>query len=93
MDMILTKHAATRQQQRCLPPLIVNWLNEFGVTAHDHHGGEVLFFDKHSRKQIAAKFGHQVVDRLGGLMDAYAVVSHSGAVITVGYRSKRIKGH
>lgn len=92
MNPILTKHAIKRQQHRCIPPLIVEWLNTFGATTHDHRGAEVRFFDKRSRKQIASRFGNEVVGRLGGLMNAYAVIGQCGAVITLGYRYKRIKG-
>lgn len=93
MDIVMTKHASDRQQQRKVPPLIIHWLAEFGATEYDHRGGRIHYFDKQSRKRLAAEVGSEVVDRLGGLMDAYAVVGDGDAVITVGYRFKRIKGH
>lgn len=94
MDLASTKHADTRLQQRNIPPLIVDWLTRYGAKQHDHNGAEVLYFDKRSRKDLARHVGDEVVKRLSGLLDAYAVVStDTGVVITVGHRYKRIKGH
>jgi hypothetical protein len=93
MNIPMTKHAAARQQQRGISPLIMEWLTRYGTTCHDHHGAEILYFDKQSRKALARSFGDEVVSRLGELLDTYAVVSSDGAIITVGHRIKRIKGH
>lgn len=93
MNIQLTKHATSRQQQRGIPPLIMEWLTSFGTTCHDHHGAEILYFDKSSRKALAKSVGEEVVSRLSGLLDAYAVVSGSGTIITVGHRFKRVKEH
>jgi hypothetical protein len=93
MNLNMTRHASARQQQRGIPPLILDWLTQFGATAQSHHGAEIRFFDKRSRKQLATVVGTEVVSRLGGLLDAYAVVSTTGTVITVGHRYKRIKEH
>lgn len=93
MNIQMTKHAAARQQQRGIPPLIMEWLTAYGTTCHDHHGAEILYFDKQSRKALAKSVGDEVVSQLSGLLDTYAVVSSDGAIITVGHRIKRIKGH
>ncbi len=93
MNIPMTKHAVERQQQRGIPPLIMEWLTHYGTTCHDHHGAEILYFDKQSRKALARSVGDEVVSRLGGLLDTYAVVSSDGAIITVGHRIKRIRGH
>ena len=93
MNIQLTKHATNRQQQRGIPPLIMDWLTSFGTTSHDHHGAEILFFDKRSRKALAKAVGEEVVSRLSDLLDTYAVVSDGGAIITVGHRFKRVKEH
>jgi hypothetical protein len=36
--MNITYHAATRSQQRCVPPLIMQWLDQFGEEQYDGHG-------------------------------------------------------
>lgn len=93
MNIQTTKHAAVRQQQRGIPPLIMEWLASYGTASYDHHGAEILYFDKHSRKALAKDVGDEVVSRLGSLLDTYAVVSGDGTVITVGHRFKRVKGN
>ncbi len=93
MNIQITKHAAVRQQQRGIPPLIMEWLTSYGTSCHDHHGAEILYFDKQSRKALAKVVGDEVINRLAGLLDTYAVVSGEGAIITVGHRFKRIKGN
>lgn len=93
MNIHMTKHADIRQQQRSIPPLILEWLTSYGTISHDHRGAEIRYFDKRSRKALAKAVGDEVVSRLSALLDTYAVVSGSGAVITVGHRFKRVKGH
>lgn len=46
----MTKHACARVRQRCIPPLIMEWLDSFGARTGDGHGAKVLYFDKESRK-------------------------------------------
>lgn len=86
----LTKHAATRAKQRGISPLVVDWLWRFGARTHDGRGAEVVWFDKASRKRLREAVGAQVVGRLGDLLDAYLVVSVSGTIVTVGWRTQRI---
>ena len=90
--MNMTHHAEIRAQQRCIPPLIVDWLMEFGAREHDKHGAEVVFFDKRSKRMLAKEVGKPIVDKLSCLMKAY-LVTCDGTVITTGYRHKRITRH
>ncbi len=90
MNIQMSHHAATRQQQRGIPPLIMEWLSNYGACRHDHRGAEVRYFDKQSRKALARDVGEEIVNRLSALLDTYAVISDSGTVITVGHRFKRV---
>lgn len=92
-EQLLTRHAKTRSQQRAIPPLILDWLEAYGATEVDHRGAEIRYFDHRARRRLGKVVGHQVVDLLGRLLDTYAVVGESGAVITVGHRAKRINRH
>ncbi len=92
MNVQLTKHANVRLQQRGIPPLIVEWLTSYGASRYDHRGTEILYFDKHSRKALARAVGAEIVSRLAGLLDTYAVVADGGAVVTAGHRYRRIAG-
>lgn len=88
----LSKHASDRCQQRSVPPVIVEWLLDFGSVEHDHRGAEIRFFDERSRKRLASEVGEAVVSKLADLLDAYLVVKDE-TVLTVGYRFKRINHH
>lgn len=92
-ELLVSKHARMRCQQRGLSPLVLNWLTQFGATQYDHRGAEVRYFDKRSRKELARFAGKEVVDRLSGLLDAYVVISADGVVITAGHRYKPITRH
>lgn len=87
--VLLTKHAHTRQVQRGIPPLIIDWLQDYGTRFYDGHGAEVVQFDKDSRRRLAKAVGEQVLKRMGEFFDVYIVLGADGAVITTGWRSKR----
>lgn len=83
-----TMHSDIRQQQRGVPPIIVDLLIKFGNREHDARGGEVLYFDKRSKKKVETYVGG-LFGKLNEHMDAYAVIA-SGKLVTVGNRYKRI---
>ncbi|MGZ5160499.1 MAG: hypothetical protein ACXWIT_08200 [Burkholderiales bacterium] len=89
---MLTQHATHRKQQRGIPPAIINWLQEFGAIEHAL-AARKRFFDKRARKRLSQAIGHEVVDRLGDLMNCYLVEGLDGTIITVGHRSQRIHRH
>ena len=89
--MNISKHASLRQQQRCIPPLIIDWLLDFGEQKNDGRGCSIRFFTKKSRKLISRKAGSQVVGLLSRYMDSYLVESNDGTIVTMGYRFKRVK--
>jgi hypothetical protein len=43
---MLPAHAAIRAQQRGIPPLIRDWLFQFGEEQHDGHGAIRRFFSQ-----------------------------------------------
>lgn len=92
-NTLLTDHAQARTQQRGVPPLILEWLITYGSTQPDQRGAEIRYFDHAARRRLSRAVGHQVVDRLGQLLDMYAVMSNDGVVITIGHRFKRITRH
>ena len=86
----MTAHAVERSQQRCIPPLIIHWLCQYGSRRRSNNGTIICFFDKKSMRMIASDAGNIIVRRLSGLMDAYLVITGK-EIITVGHRYKRIK--
>ena len=83
-----TKHAEMRAQQRSIPPLIVDWLFRFG---HLEHRGkrEIYFFDKAAKKEIKKTIGSLPYKRLKDQLNAYAVVSMEGEIITLAKRYQK----
>ena len=88
---MMTQHAETRMQQRGIPPLIRDWLFDFGEQAYDGHGAIVLYFSKKSRRRLEQTMGREPIRRMSEWMKSYAVVSTEGRLITIGSRWKRVK--
>ena len=86
----MTKHAQMRQQQRAIPPLIIEWLCKYGCRYQGINGTTVCFFDRESRRCLASEVGHVVVRRLSDMMDAYLVMS-GDSIVTLGHRYKPFK--
>ena len=86
-----TKHAATRAQQRAIPPLVDRLLDEFGEEEHDGHGCIRLFFSHRSVRQMERSLGRQPVGLLERYLHAYKIESSDGATITKGWRTCRVQ--
>ena len=89
--MSFTRHALIRMQQRGIRADVVESLLDFGRTAHDHRGAQIVFFDKAARQQLARERGAEALRRLGKRLRAYLVVNADGDVLTVGHRTRRIQ--
>lgn len=89
----LTQHAAARMQQRGIKEQTIECLFRYGSKIHDHQGGVIVFFDKQARKRLKEGFGQSQLRQMESQMDAYAVISEYGEVVTVGHRTKRINRH
>ena len=86
-----SEHARIRMQQRGVPPLIIEWLLQYGAMVYDHQGARIRYFDKESRKRIRKEKGDIALRRFHELLDCYAVVSEDGTVVTVGHAYGRIR--
>ena len=91
MNSLMTKHAAIRAQQRCLPPMIDELLDRYGEEQYDGHGHVIKFFSKTSKRNVERDWGRRPVACISQWMDAYKVSSTDGTVITCGHRHKRIQ--
>lgn len=92
MHQDLTQHAEMRARQRGIPPLIIDWLRDYGAVHYDKLGAEIRYFNKQSRRELERLVGHEVIGRLRSLLDSY-IVEKDGVVITVGRRYKRLVNH
>jgi len=86
----MTNHALERSQQRCIPPLIIHWLCQYGSRRRSRNGTILCYFDKKSLRLISSDVGSVIIRRLSSLMNAYLVIAGDN-ILTVGHRYKRIK--
>jgi hypothetical protein len=89
---MFSNHATHRNQQRCIPPIVHDWLTRYGTEQYDGHGGCRVFFTKLSIKKMEIELGKRFVRENKKYLDVYRVESTSdGTVITCGRKSKRFK--
>lgn len=88
--MKLTKHASIRQQQRGIPPIVIDLLLSYGTCEPAGKDATSYYFDKASRRKVLAYAG-SLSRAIEGHLDCYAVVGANGQVITVAPRLKRFK--
>lgn len=88
--MKTTQHYEKRAQQRGIPPVVIDWVLDYGTEEFDHHGAIIHFFDRDGRRRLEKAVGRQVVSKLEPYLDVYAVEDTNGQLITVGHRFQRI---
>jgi len=71
--MMQSRHAQTRAQQRCIPPLVMEWLLAYGRRLSSH-GAERITFDKRSRRELARDVGVPVVKTMSRFLNTSLVV-------------------
>ena len=89
MPNYFTTHARARMQQRGISAAAIDLLLSYGRTSHDHHGGEIFFFDKRTRERLAS-IVPAAAREAARLARTYLIVASDGAVLTVGHRTRRI---
>lgn len=88
----LTAHAEARLQQRAIPPLVLDFLLEYGATMRCGEADR-YYFDKAARKRLSRSLGGDRALRLvEPWLDTYAVVGdRNGRIVTTGHRTGRFK--
>lgn len=87
-----SKHAATRAQQRCLPPIVDELLNRFGEEKYDGHGHIKTVLTKKCFRNIRKAWGRKMSSSLSNYAGVYKLEDiDTGSVITIGRITKRIK--
>ena len=87
--MEMSLHATMRQQQRGVRADVLSALINYGRVGH--RGGQVFYMDKEARKLARAELGRESYGRLADKLNAYAVMSNDGVIVTVGKRLRRLK--
>ena len=89
---MLSKHAQDRNQQRCIPPIVHEWLTRYGTEQYDGHGGCKVFFTKSGIKQMEVELGKHFVRENKKYLNVYRVESsRESKVVTCGHRTKRFR--
>lgn len=89
---MMTRHAQIRSQQRCIPPMVLDLILQFGSTESAGDGANKMFFDKAARRRLHSYAG-ALAPMLDEHLDSYAVVGQDNQIITVGHRTERIRRH
>ena len=87
----VTEHAATRVRQRGVDPVVLDCLLSYGSSVHDHHGGEIVVFDKRAFRRLERAVDAALLRRVADHRSLYAVRSTDGALVTVGHRFRRVR--
>lgn len=96
MQALQSAHASIRAQQRGVPPLIQDWLLDYGEEQFDGHGGVVRYFSHQCIREMERNIGRAPLKRMSEYLRCYLVQSsRDGTVITVGkrYESEHILRH
>jgi hypothetical protein len=86
-----SNHATIRSQQRGIPPLILELLDDYGTEEHVGAGCTVRYFDKKAIRRMGSAIGRVVVARLAPWHDCYKVVSSDGCAITIAHRFRHLR--
>jgi hypothetical protein len=62
----LSQHAATRMQQRGIPPAALECLLEYGRLQYDHCGAAIVFLDKAARRRLARDLKNRSLPHASG---------------------------
>ncbi len=90
--MITTKHCDIRGQQRCIPPIVHDWLAKYGAETHYGRGAVIVEFTRDSIRQMEKDMGRHFVRENKKYLRAYRVESLlDGRIITMGWRIKKLK--
>jgi hypothetical protein len=87
----ISSHASRRLQKRSIPPIVLDWLHNYGSEQYDGHGAVIRFFDRAAKARLAQVCGGRFVQSNKKYLAVYLVEKSDGqSLITVGYRNRRI---
>jgi hypothetical protein len=86
---MLSTHAQYRIKDREIPPVIIDWLEQYGAI-EAQNGAELIYFNHRSLKKLASYTGG-CSNKFDKLKDVYLVRGNNGKIVTAGYRHESIK--
>lgn len=92
MKQLCSRHAELRVQQRGVPPLIIDWLLDYGGEHFDGHGAVIRYFDRTSIRKMERDVGRTPIKRMSEFLRCYLVQSSKDeTIVTVGKRHPQRK--
>lgn len=89
----ITQHANTRMQQRGISKDTIEFLFEYGAEYYGGNNMRVLYFNRDSRAKLLSNLPKNIKARIGSQLNAYAIITDDGQIVTVGHRTKKITRH
>jgi hypothetical protein len=87
----ISNHASRRMQKRSVPPIVLDWLHDYGSEQYDGRGAVIRYFDRAAKERLKRVCGHQFIRMNKKYLAVYMVEDAAGqSLITVGYRNRRI---
>jgi hypothetical protein len=86
---MLTNHAQQRMKDRCISPVVIDWLEQYGEV-EPQNGAEFYYFSHRSLKKLSSYTGG-LSDKHDRLKKAYLVKGGNGVIVTAGYRNETVK--
>ncbi len=87
----ISNHGSRRIQKRSVPPIVLDWLRDYGSEQYDGRGAVVRYFDNAAKERLTQVCGRRFVQNNKKYLSVYMVEDTSGeSLITVGYRNRRI---
>lgn len=90
-QILLLPHAEIRAQQRGVDRQVLDCLLAHGRREFDHFGCEIVYFDDAAYDRVARHESRQMWLKVVEAKHLYAVVNSNGAVVTTGYRYRRVQ--
>lgn len=87
--MYASIHVENRMQQRGIPTVFIDWLEQYGAI-EPQDGAELIYFNHRSLKMLASYTGG-ISNKIDKLKSIYLVRGNNGKIITAGYRDESIK--
>jgi hypothetical protein len=90
----MSDHARSQAQKRCVDPVTIDYLIEFGASSHCGGGCTRLYFNGNARKRLRGSIERTEYAQLEKKLDCFLVLNEQqSVVITVGHQFKKIKMH
>lgn len=86
---MLSKHSQNRMKDRGIPPIVIDWLEQYGAI-ESQNGAEFIYFNQRSLKRLARYTGG-FSNKFDKLKNIYLVRGSNGIIVTTGYREESIK--